>query len=172
MRRGLPALLAALATAAPGLCLDPSRKLWHYGITQWQDPDGLPRNTVHAVAQTADGYIWVGTEGGLARFNGREFRVFGRTTHPAIPNNGITSLAASSDGGLGVGTRSGLVRYKGGRFERVDSKLWPAEMGIRQLAEDARGALWAATGAGFARLADGVWSLRYTEAAGLKWGRA
>ncbi|MFN0167786.1 MAG: two-component regulator propeller domain-containing protein [Bryobacteraceae bacterium] len=170
MRRGLHALLAALAIAAPGLCLDPSRRLWHYGITHWQDPDGLPRNTVHAVAQTADGYIWVGTEGGLARFNGRQFRVFGRTTDPAIPNNGILSLAASSDGGLWVGTRSGLVRYQGGRFERVDSGLWPAEMGIRQLTEDAERALWAATGAGLARFKDGVWFQLYTEAAGVKPG--
>lgn len=137
-------------------------------MTQWQAPDGLPRNTVHAVAQSADGYIWFGTEGGLARFNGREFRVFGRATDPVIPNNGILSLAASSDGGLWVGTRSGLVRYRQGRFEQVASKLWPAEAGIRQLREDRKGALWVATGGGVARFESGGWTLAFSERTGLR----
>jgi len=136
-------------------------------MTQWGDSDGLPRNTVHAIAQTSDGYIWVGTEGGLARFNGRRFVVLGRTLDPAIPNNGISSLAALPDGGLWVGTRSGLARYANGRFERVSSKVLPLDVGIRKLAQEPGGALWAATGAGLGRYEGGKWSWLYTAKSGL-----
>ena len=136
-------------------------------MTQWGDSDGLPRNTVHAITQTADGYIWVGTEGGLARFNGRRFTVFGRKGDPEIPNNGILSLAASPDGGLWVGTRSGLARRRNGRFERVTSMGLAPDIGIRRLALANDGALWAATGAGLIRYENGKWSLPYTFKSGL-----
>jgi len=68
--------MIALLLAGPLLALGPSRQPWHYGYSQWQDRDGLPQNTVQAIAQTKDGYLWLGTEGGLVRFNGRAFRTY------------------------------------------------------------------------------------------------
>ncbi len=162
--------LSTLALGIPAFPLDPSKKIWHYGITQWQDPDGLPRNTVHAIAQTADGYIWVGTEGGLARFNGRKFRVFTRATDAAIPNNGILSLSAASGGSLWVGTRSGLATYGDGRFQRVTSALWPPDSGIRAIEQGSQGALWLTTGTGLARYHAGTWSLPFAGSPALRPG--
>ncbi len=76
--------------------------------------NGLPQNTVQALAQTQDGFLWLGTEAGLVRFDGVEFQTFDRDSVPALPGNDIRCLLASDDGVLWVGTNAGLVRWKDG----------------------------------------------------------
>src|SRR5580700_12321717 len=70
----------------------------------WQTQDGLPENTVQAFAQTPDHYLWIGTSGGLVRFDGAKFVVFDRENTPEIRENSIFCLAVSHDGSLWAGT--------------------------------------------------------------------
>jgi ligand-binding sensor domain-containing protein/signal transduction histidine kinase len=85
----------------------------------WRKEHGLPGNTVKAILQTRDGYLWVGTTEGLARFDGVRFVVFNRLNVPAFRNHHCTALAEDAEGSLWVGTADGLLRLRGGKFERV-----------------------------------------------------
>lgn len=78
-------------------------------ITKWTTEDGLPQNTVTSILQTRDGYIWVGTFGGLARFDGIKFTVFDAANTPGFNANRILSLYEDSWGRLWIGTESGEV---------------------------------------------------------------
>src|ERR1700751_6017219 len=88
-----------------------------YNVRLWQMEDGLPNNTVQAIAQTRDGYLWVGTREGLARFDGVKFQ-----TVDLIPGHAslsISSLHQSHDGSLWIGTdNAGLFRLSSGGMER------------------------------------------------------
>lgn len=76
----------------------------------WGTQDGLPHNTINALAQTQDGYLWAGTWEGLARYNGVEFDVFTRGEQTGLPDSGIRSLFYHSDSQelLVAGSRGGL----------------------------------------------------------------
>ena len=101
-----------LAWAVLVLCLqsvsalDPGRRITQYIQTAWNSSDGLPQNSVHAIAQTSDGYIWFGTEEGLARFDGVQFTVYARHQWPGLASDYIQTLLAGPDGGLWIGTDS------------------------------------------------------------------
>lgn len=139
---------------APDLwALEPNRKIWHYGYAQWQDRDGLPQNTVQAIAQTRDGYIWLGTEAGLVRFNGRAFRTYTQASTPEMKSDSVLALLARRDGSLWVGTRSGLILRQGYASQRYGEGF--VNETIRALAEDEAGNLWIGTNAGVTRLAAG-----------------
>ncbi|MGD0348516.1 MAG: two-component regulator propeller domain-containing protein [Terracidiphilus sp.] len=122
----------------------------------WQASDGLPEQTVQAFAQTRDGYLWIGTSGGLVRFDGVHFAVFDRQNTPALHENSIFCLMVSRDGALWIGTEGGgLARYAQGQF-----RSWTAREGlsndfVRSLAEDAKGNIWAGTDNGLLRLDGG-----------------
>src|SRR5688572_28300989 len=89
---------------------------WH-SIESWQQPQGLPQNTVLAVIQTRDGYIWVGTKGGVARFDGVRFKTFDDRSKTELLDSEVQALLEGDDGSLWVGTYGGgLSRYKDGRF--------------------------------------------------------
>ncbi len=76
--------------------------------------NGLPQNTVQAIAQTRDGFIWLGTEVGLVRFDGNNFVLFDQNSKPALPGNDVSCLLAASDGALWIGTSEGLARLQNG----------------------------------------------------------
>ncbi|MEJ1931600.1 two-component regulator propeller domain-containing protein, partial [Nostoc sp. NIES-2111] len=154
-----------LALALEGWALQPGRKIWHYGYAQWQDRDGLPQNTVQAIAQSTDGYIWLGTEAGLVRFNGRAFRTYTQANTPEMRSDSVLSLLARPDGGLWVGTRSGLILRRGEKSRSI-SKGMGSHEGIRALAQDEAGNLWVGTNRGVTRVAAGQ------EAAGRYWTQA
>ena len=78
-----------------------------YQVTVWQDKDGLPQNSVLAIARTRDGYLWLGTVEGLVRFDGVRFTVFDRTNTPEIGNSHITALLEDRSGTLWIGTAGG-----------------------------------------------------------------
>src|SRR6202012_1169926 len=84
---GLLFLITRCATA-----LDPRDPLQHYGYQSWQTDDGFPQNTVHAVLQTRDGYLWFATEAGLVRFDGVQFAVFDKGNTPQLGSDLIYSL--------------------------------------------------------------------------------
>ncbi len=109
------ALLLLTHTAPlPGLGL--GKPLGEYGQQAWQSDSGLPQNTVHAIAQTGDGYLWIGTEAGLVRFDGVEFTVFAAANTPALPSDWISCLKEDATGSLWIGTTGGLVRERDGVF--------------------------------------------------------
>jgi signal transduction histidine kinase/ligand-binding sensor domain-containing protein len=76
--------------------------------------NGLPQNTVQSVAQTRDGFVWLGTEVGLVRFDGNNFILFDQSSKPAVPGNDVSCLLAASDGALWIGTSDGLARLQNG----------------------------------------------------------
>src|SRR5450631_28968 len=83
--RGLLAVLL-IAVCARALALEPSLEPSQYVLDNWQIPEGLPQTSIQAIARTPDGYLWVGTQEGLARFDGVGFTVFDTGNEPAIPD--------------------------------------------------------------------------------------
>lgn len=81
--------------------------------------EGLPQNSVHAVLQTRDGFLWAATEGGVVRFDGVRFATYGTANEPAFTSNDSCCLAQTADGALWIGTSDGLVRWAGGHFDHV-----------------------------------------------------
>ena len=100
--------LAAVCVSS-ALALDPRKSLTQYSRTIWTQERGLPQDTIRAITQTKDGYLWLGTDEGLARFDGYEFVVFNKS-NGNLPDNSITALAAANDGGLWIGTANGLTQ--------------------------------------------------------------
>ena len=92
---GLP-VSARSQTSAPGL--DPRKPITQYVHDVWQIDQGLPQNSVFAMAQTRDGYLWVGTEAGLARFDGVAFTTHNTTNASGLPDNYVSSLLSDRGG--------------------------------------------------------------------------
>jgi signal transduction histidine kinase/ligand-binding sensor domain-containing protein len=119
----------------------------------WQTQDGLPENTVQAFAQTPDHYLWIGTSGGLVRFDGARFVVFDRGNTPEIHENSIFCLTVSRDGSLWAGTDGGgLLRYWKGAFRAYSAADGLTNGFVRAVYEDRAGTLWAGTDDGLFRL--------------------
>ena len=127
------------------LALDPQKSLTQYSRTVWRQEHGLPQDTIRAIAQTTDGYLWLGTDEGLARFDGYEFAVFDKDSG-ALPGNSITALAAARDGSLWIGTSDGLTCYRDKRFRTYTTKEGLPDNAITALVEDHAGTLWIVAG--------------------------
>ena len=109
----LAALYLLLACA-----ISPRLGLAQYRFDQWTADDGLPQNSIFGIVQTRDGYLWLATVDGLARFDGARFTIFNKSNSPGIINNRFVSLFEDARGDLWAGTEeSGIVRFSGGRFE-------------------------------------------------------
>src|SRR5215469_7199535 len=98
-------LAAVMVSAQLAWGLDPHKALSQYSRRVWTQENGLPQDTIRAITQTTDGYLWLGTDEGLARFDGYEFSTFSRKD--GMPSNSITALAPGRDGSLWIGTRAG-----------------------------------------------------------------
>jgi ligand-binding sensor domain-containing protein/signal transduction histidine kinase len=119
-------------------------ELSEYQTTIWRAEDGLPQSTVTCIAQSSDGYLWLGTQNGLVRFDGVKFRVFDENNTPAIKNSRIVQLLSGRDGTLWVGTEhGGLVCFRNGQFSshQVPSQGTTHDY-ARVLCDDGQGALW------------------------------
>ena len=101
-----------LGVAASAAALEPSTSLANYGRQAWAMENGLPQNTVQSLAQTNDGFLWLGTEAGLVRFDGVEFQTYDRNSVRALPGNDIRCLLSGPDGTLWIGTNAGLARWR------------------------------------------------------------
>ncbi len=144
--------LAFCAGTAPGL--DPAIPPSQYGHDVWTSDSGLPQNSVTAIVQTRDGYLWLGTQEGLVRFDGVRFTIFDTRNTPALSDDWVQALAETRDGSLWIGTVSGLVRMRGRQFEAFSAGgIDRAQVGA--LFEDSRGALWAGTNLGATRITAG-----------------
>src|SRR6266850_7283565 len=90
--------LLLLICGATAFALDSRRELSRFSQEAWLTENGLPQNTVHSIAQTNDGYVWIGTEEGLARFDGVRFTVFDEQNTPQLKSNYIRTLLADRQG--------------------------------------------------------------------------
>jgi len=106
--------------AVPRRPLPPDARPFHGYLQQhWALDEGLPQVGVADIVQGPDGFLWIGTQDGLARFDGREFRVFDVDNTPGLAGDNIARLAFDTDDVLWVGTRTGLSRYRDGRFDEI-----------------------------------------------------
>lgn len=119
----------------------------------WRAEEGLPQESVWAITQTRDGYLWIGTGGGLARFDGVKFEVFG--IQDGLPSMQIRALLEDRSGALWIGTASGLCRYEAGKFTNWPQPAGPASEGVLHLAEDGAGGIWIASNLGLSRWGGG-----------------
>lgn len=157
----------ALAVGHPGLALDPQRSLTQLHHRAWTIADGAPPD-IWALAQSRDGYLWLGTGAGLYRFDGVRFDKFRPLAGDRMPSANINALRAASNGDLWIGYNTGEIsRLRGGRLTNFN--LGKRGIPVIQIAEDKRGAVWAAiksrSGGGLARYRDGRWSM-----VGAAWG--
>jgi ligand-binding sensor domain-containing protein/signal transduction histidine kinase len=112
----------------------------------WQAVDGLPEQTVQAFAQTSDGYLWIGTTGGLVRFDGAHFTLFDRQNTPLLHENSVYCLMVSRDGALWIGTEGGgVVRYQHSEFRSWTTHEGLSNDFVRALFQDSTGIVWAGT---------------------------
>jgi len=113
-----------------------------YIIDSWNTEKGLPVNGVNTVTQTKDGYLWLGSEEGLVRYNGSDFVVFNSKNNPAFKDSFITSLYSGNSDTLWIGTRLGtLIRYSDKKFKgytlpEVNNKQ------ISAIVDDKKGNVW------------------------------
>jgi len=143
--------LLLLAPAAAVLGLQPASSLGSYGRQGWTHENGLPQNTVQAIAQTRDGFLWVGTEAGAARFDGVEFQAYDRRSTPALPGNDIRCLLEAQDGSLWIGSSSGVARWQNGALTTYAERDGVPPGIVRGLFETDDHTIWVWTESGLAR---------------------
>ncbi len=116
----LALVLAALWCSA-ALATSDSLDQTTLGIENWTSSDGLPQNSIQAILQDKDGYIWFGTQAGLVRFDGKTFTTYGSFNTPQFTHDDIQDLAQTSDGTIWIATYGGgLVKCLDGVFSRFD----------------------------------------------------
>ncbi len=153
-------LFVGMLVAGNALALEPGKALNQYPHRVWQKEEGLPQNSTQALAQTPDGYLWVGTYEGLARFDGARFTVFEPGNTPALPDRTVNALAVDRDGTLWINTNRGLAGMRAGSFFSVPLPESVVAREVHALLSARDGGLWIGTlGSGLARLFDGHFQL-------------
>ncbi|MGA7080373.1 MAG: two-component regulator propeller domain-containing protein [Terriglobales bacterium] len=127
-------VLFALSAAA----LDPNLQISQYAHRAWRIQDGFFSGTPQAITQTTDGYLWIGTEGGLVRFDGVRFVPWTAPGDKRLPSTRIHSLLGASDGSLWIGTSSGLANWN--HVELLNVSGSPAF--IETILQDPGGTVW------------------------------
>jgi signal transduction histidine kinase/ligand-binding sensor domain-containing protein/DNA-binding response OmpR family regulator len=148
-------LLAVALLSVPLWGLDTKLALTQFGHDVWTTSNGLPHDSIRAIAQAADGYLWFATVDGLARFDGESFTVFNGSNTPILKRSTMTCMLAAPDGSLWIGTLSGLLRrLPNGVYEKLTDLRLPGN-NIRALLIDSRGTLWIGADGGLARIERG-----------------
>ena len=125
-----------------------------YLATVWQTEQGLPQNSVNALLQDREGYLWIGTFGGLARFDGERFRAFDLAGTPGFGSNRILSLYESRSGALWIGTMDGgLIRLENGVATTFTDRDGLPSRFISSITGDAEGNVWIKSSRGVAKFA-------------------
>jgi ligand-binding sensor domain-containing protein len=88
----------------------------------WSTENGLPQNSVHAIVQSRDGFLWIATEKGIARFDGVDFLSYSRETSPEFSDDDVRDMTESNDGRLLLSTAQMSFRFSGGRFTPIPPK--------------------------------------------------
>jgi diguanylate cyclase (GGDEF)-like protein len=156
-RRWLGILGVLVVAVFPGIgtALPSEKAIGQFRHTTFQVRDGLPQNSVDSLAQTADGYLWAGTQEGLVRFDGARFTVFDRKNTPALRHNRIIALLVDART-LWIGTEGGgLTALEGGAFRTLSAADGlPSDL-VLALESDGAGTAWVGTPRGLSRVAGG-----------------
>lgn len=146
VRMSVVAVLLLVVTGTQALV--PTRHVSQYAVKAWDMEDGLPHNLVHAVAQDDEGYLWVGSWEGAARFNGRGFTVFNARTLPGIPLAGVRTIVRDTDGAMLFGTaQHGVIRLADGVWSRLEPTV-TQNLRVIALQRASDGSLWIGTDRG------------------------
>lgn len=125
-------------------------------VDTWLVEHGLPQHTVNAITQTSDGFLWIGTEGGLARFDGFRFKTYDRSNTPVMSTNRIRALAADSKNRLYVGTLDGDVGYmENHRFHSLNKQYQLENISVTSLVVDEHDHVWISSYENLIRRYDG-----------------
>jgi ligand-binding sensor domain-containing protein/signal transduction histidine kinase len=152
-------LMAGLTGLAASLPKDYSRQLWRV-------QDGLPEDIVQAAVEDARGFLWVGTAGGLARFDGSEFSILDASSLPRLPVSSVFCLLAARDQSLWIGSEGGgLLRLKDGQLKHFGQAEGLSDPFIRAMVQDERGAIWVGTDNGLFLLPPGSFRLQRLDGA-------
>lgn len=150
--RTFSTLLLCMSWAAT-VCTQAAQPATEYIWQTWTREHGLPMGRMQSILQTRDGYLWVGTSAGLARFDGRHWQVFNRANLPDLPSDNCAALAEDLEGNLWAGFKSQLFRWNGNTFQKF---LWPEAAGNKPVL-----AMCASRGGGLWVIAEpGLWLLR------------
>lgn len=115
-----------------------------YRATQWTAESGLPQNSVRGIVQTPDGYIWLATLNGIARFDGIRFTVFNKSNTPGITSNRFTSMVAGDGGDLWLASEdNNLIRFHAGRFTMLNEAAGVRPHSVGAVTADRGGSVWA-----------------------------
>jgi signal transduction histidine kinase/ligand-binding sensor domain-containing protein len=136
------ALIILLACCPCAFPLDPSLDVSQYAHTAWKVRDGFVKGAIFSIAQTPDGYLWLGTEFGLARFDGVRAVPWQPPAGEQLPSNFISTLLVARDGAIWIGTHKGLARWKGGKLTNYPEV---GEGNISALIEGRDGTVWIGT---------------------------
>lgn len=129
--------LLLFLTTSSAHALDPNRRISQYGHTAWRMQDGIFNSIPNVISQSADGYIWIGTQAGLLRYDGLRFVPGTTSTGQPLPDVRITSLRKARDGSFWIGTPYGLSRLKNGELITYSTAI-----GISTIIEDHEGTIW------------------------------
>lgn len=141
---GLVCAFLLLACCPSAFALNPELDVSQYAHTSWKIRDGFPKGEISSIAQTPDGYLWLGTEFGLFRFDGVKHVQWRPPANQELPSNWIFSLLVARDGTLWIGTEKGLASWKDGKLTQY------AELAGRyifKILEDREGSVWVSGGA-------------------------
>ncbi|MBK9797604.1 MAG: hypothetical protein IPP58_14155 [Holophagaceae bacterium] len=143
--RCLAIVLPCLWSAVTALALDPARPLKTHAHRLWRSEDGLLQDTASALLESRDGFLWIGTEAGLVRFDGAAFDHYSRLNLPGFDRNEVQCLAETRGGALWIGTSGpGLYRLQKGLIQAFGPGEGLPNQPIRRLLRDREGTLWAA----------------------------
>lgn len=132
--------LGTLLGGPSAFALNPALEISQYAHKAWKISDGFARGSINTIAQTPDGYLWLGTDFGLLRFDGVRNVEWTPPGEQQLPNNTVRRLLVTRDGTLWIGTFRGLASWKGGRFTAYKEL---AGMDVDALLEDHEGTVWA-----------------------------
>ena len=131
-----------------------AKPLDQYSVHLWRMQEGLPQNVVKSIAEMPDGYIWIGTQEGLARFDGIRFTVYTTRSTPNLASDNVHALLVDGPGNLWILAGGGLTRYKDGVFTKYIAAGSETD-GVLHMWTDRSGALIAVCQYSIRRFEDG-----------------
>ncbi len=153
----LAALAAPFSTAAAPV--EPALGWQQFRLDSWKVRDGLPSDVVRSILQTREGYLWIGTQEGLARFDGVRFEPFDGVRQPQMVDTQILGLLEDLDGALWVASDGGgLARLDHHGVQLYAGAEGPGHLFVRAIAGAPNGDKWVASQEGVARLAGTKWT--------------
>jgi len=156
LSKWLAAGLGLACAAGPLLAKAPKKAMSQYVRERWGIDRGFPSGAVYAITQTADGYLWIGTEKGLVRFDGLNFRLFQKSNIATGPVGPILGLTADSENNLWITMQAGLLRYHEGKFEGASNDFQRPETTVTAMCRGKDGeAIFAALHNGIVRSGEG-----------------